>query len=125
MWAISTVTKPKSMNFTKRSIMEIPVTISAFKRGIFVAPRYIVWFFFFIALIPIAARVPMTVEITAASRVICRVVAKAVMIVSLWKHLLYHSSVKPPQVTREVELLKLKKMRTAIGRYKNIKISAI
>ena len=67
-----------------------------------------------------AARVPITVEITAASNVICNVVAKAVMIVSLLKQFLYHRRVKPPHVTLEVELLKLKNISTAIGRYKKI-----
>ena len=37
--AIKTVTNPKFVNFTNKSIMEIPVTISALSNGIFVAPR--------------------------------------------------------------------------------------
>ena len=33
------VTKPRFMNFTNKSIIEIPVTISALRIGMFVAPR--------------------------------------------------------------------------------------
>ena len=58
------------MNFTNKSIIAIPVTMSAFKRGMLVAPNMIALFFFFIALIPIAARVPSSVEMTAAASVI-------------------------------------------------------
>ena len=49
----------------------------------FVAPRWIVWLRFFMALIPMAARVPIIVEITAASSVICSVVENADIIRSL------------------------------------------
>ena len=120
--AIKTVTKPRSMNFTKRSIIESPVTISALRSGIFVAPRKIVLFLFFIVLIPIAAIVPMIVAIRAAARVIWIVVQKAFMIVSLWKHLLYHLRVNPPQLTFVFELLKDRAISTAIGRYRKTKV---
>ena len=42
----TSVTKPRFINFTNSSIMEIPVTISAFNSGILVAPSMMVRFFF-------------------------------------------------------------------------------
>ena len=83
-----------------------------------------VLFRFFIALMPIAASVPRTVDTMAAVKVICRVVVKAPMIVSSWKHSAYHFRVKPPQTTRDLELLKESTIRTRIGRYKNKNIIA-
>lgn len=71
------MTKPRFINFTNSSIMEIPVTISAFNSGILVAPSMMVRFFLFMALMPIAASVPMTVETMAAVSVTCRVVTNA------------------------------------------------
>ena len=96
--------------------MEIPVTISAFNKGMLVAPRKIVRLFLRIALIPIAAIVPRIVEMTAAARVIWIVVMKADMIVSLWKQLTYHLNVNPPQDTLDLELLNDKKIDTTIGK---------
>ncbi len=49
-----------------------------------------VLFRFFMALMPIAASVPRTVDTMAAAKVIWRVVVKAPMIVSSWKHSAYH-----------------------------------
>ena len=40
MCAMSTVTKPRFKNFTKSSMSDIPVTISAFNSGMLVAPFF-------------------------------------------------------------------------------------
>ena len=122
--AIKTVTKPRFINFTNKSIIAIPVTISAFKSGMLVAPNMIALFFFFMALIPIAASVPSSVEIIAAASVIWIVVTKAFVIVSFLKHSAYHFKVNPPHTTRDLELLKDRTINTKIGRYKNKNISA-
>ena len=61
----------------------------------------------------------------AEIKVICRVVAKADMIVSLVKHSTYHFKVNPPHSTRVLESLKERMISTRIGKYKNRKISAI
>ena len=68
--------KAEVYKFSNKSIIAIPVTISAFKSGMLVAPNMIALFFFFMALIPIAARVPSSVEIIAAASVIWIVVKK-------------------------------------------------
>lgn len=81
-------------------------------------------FFFFMALMPIAASVPMAVETMAAVSVTCRVVTNAFMMVSSVKQEAYHLSVKPPHTTRDFELLKESTMSTRIGRYKNKKMTA-
>ena len=72
-----------------------------------------------------AARVPIIVEITAARSVICNVVENADMMFSLLKQFLYQSSVNPPHLTDELELLKESTISTIIGRYKNKNISAM
>ena len=66
--AISTVVKPRRVKRTNRSIMEIPVTISAFNNGMFVAPSIIALPRFRMASIPRAASVPKTVASTAEAR---------------------------------------------------------
>ena len=60
------------------------------------------------ALIPIAASVPSSVEIIAAASVIWIVVAKAFVIVSFLKHSAYHFKVNPPHSTLKLEDIKIK-----------------
>ena len=80
---------------------------------------------FFMALMPMAASVPIRVERIADRNVICIVVRKADIIFSSWKQLLYQSSVNPPQTTRVLELLNERMISTMIGRYRNRKIKNI
>ena len=63
--ASRTVDMPRFVKRTNKSIKEIPVTISAFKSGILVAPSMIALPFFRMALMPIAAMVPMIVDTSA------------------------------------------------------------
>jgi hypothetical protein len=74
---------------------------------------------------PSAASVPISVDRTAARSVISRVVANADMIFWLLKQFMYQSSVKPPHVTRDLELLKERTISTTMGRYRNRKINPI
>jgi hypothetical protein len=68
---------------------------------------------------PRAAAVPSIVARIEDVRVILTVVQRALIIVSFVGKLKYHLSVKPPQTTRDIELLKDKTMSTKIGAYKN------
>jgi len=124
MCAMSTVTKPRFKNFTKSSMSDIPVTISAFNSGMLVAPSISVVPRFFIALMPMAASVPISVESTAAQSVICSVMISAFMIVLSVKQEAYHFKVNPPHTTLDLELLKERTTKTRIGRYKNKKMTA-
>ena len=124
MCAMSTVTKPRFKNFTKSSMSDIPVTISAFNSGMLVAPSISVVPRFFIALMPMAASVPISVESTAAQSVICSVMISAFMIVLSVKQEAYHFKVNPPHTTLDLELLKERTTKTKIGRYKNKKMTA-
>ena len=121
---MSTVTKPRFKNFTKSSMSDIPVTISAFNSGMLVAPSISVVPRFFIALMPMAASVPISVESTAAQSVICSVMISAFMIVLSVKQEAYHFKVNPPHTTLDLELLKERTTKTRIGRYKNKKMTA-
>ena len=103
---------------------DIPVMISAFNSGMLVAPSISVVPRFFIALMPMAASVPISVESTAAQSVICSVMISAFMIVLSVKQEAYHFKVNPPHTTLDLELLKERTTKTRIGRYKNKKMTA-
>jgi len=66
IWAINIEVNPSFKPIaTKNSIKAIPVTMSGFKTGRYVTFKTTVLVFFFITWIPMAANVPITVDITA------------------------------------------------------------
>jgi len=99
----------------KRSISEIPITISALSMGILVSPIKTVRDFFFIPCMPMAARVPSMVAIRAESRAMISVVYRAFMIWLFWKSDLYQSMVNPPHFALVLEALKDRTMSVTIG----------
>ena len=65
---------PSLVNFISNSINEIPVTMSAFKSGMLVAPSISAFCLLFILWIPIAASVPSrvaTIEATSVMVMVC------------------------------------------------------
>ena len=77
------VEKPRvNRQAINRSIREIPVTISEFSTGILVTPMITVRHLAFIAVIPIAAQVPIKVAMSAERNAIARVLYKALMMAS-------------------------------------------
>ena len=70
-----------------------------------------------IELMPMVAKVPSTVASTLDTSASTRLVPSADKIISLWKRLLYQSSVKPVKYERDLLWLKLNAIMTAIGRY--------
>ena len=109
----------------KRSIKDIPVTISALSIGILVIPKSIVRIPFLKLIIAMAAIVPINVAIKDDNTASKRVVPKASMISESDKSLAYHLNVKPPHLERDFDSLNDNTIRTAIGAYKNMKIRAI
>jgi hypothetical protein len=121
MWASNTVVKPKvKPTLIKRSIKEIPVTISAFNIGIFVMPIKIARPFFFILRIARQAIVPINVAKREAKKAIINVLYNAVKITSSSKSARYHLKVNPPHFARVLLALKDKTISVAIGAYKKI-----
>ena len=98
MCAIMSVAQPFPVNLVaaKRSIRDIPVTISGLIRGKFVTflirPFAVL---FFMEYTPIAASVPSIVAITLATRATISVFIKDSIISSLEKSSLYHLREKP------------------------------
>ena len=81
MCEINTLENPKVKRIaTNKSIKEIPVTMSAFNKGIFVIATSIVRGILFILLIAMAAAVPIMVAISADKNAIISVVYKAFII---------------------------------------------
>ena len=74
---------------------DIPITISAFSIGMYATVSVKLYAFRFMLLRPIAAAVPMIVEINAASRPHTSVVPSADMIALSWSIFAYQSNVKP------------------------------
>ena len=106
-------------NFTlkkmKRSISEIPVTISAFNIGIFVIPIINVLAPFLRLVMAIAAMVPIKVDISADKTANIMVVTSASIMDESDKSFEYHSNVKPPHLDLDFDLLKDKTISTAMG----------
>ena len=123
MCAISTVANPNDSlrpislpKNIKRSINEIPVTISAFIIGICVTD--ITTFFDIllrIAVTPTAAAVPKTVDITADRTATIRVCSRAVSIVVSLASPSYQRVEKPPITQTLEDELKEKTIITATG----------
>ena len=111
--SVRPISLPKKMN---NSIKEIPVTISAFIMGISVMDIIIFCVIFLrSAIIPTAAAVPKTVEITAESIATIMVCYKAVSIVELVARLKYHSVEMPVKTHTLLELLKENAIITSTG----------
>ena len=124
IWLIRIVLNPRLMpNAINPSIKEIPVTISALSIGILLTAITTVLGTFLILLIPIAATVPISVAISADKNAITSVFLKADIIVALLKSSEYQSSVNPPHLFLDFEVLKLKITKVAIGAYKNINMN--
>ena len=75
--------------------------------------------------IPIAAIVPSIVAIIEEIKATIIVLTNDCNISSFENNLLYHSKVNPVQIPLPLALLKEKKIRTAIGTYKNKNIKAM
>ena len=99
----------------KSSIMDTPVTMSAFSIGMLVTPSIKVRNLRFMLWIPMDASVPITVAISAESRAMIRVLYKVLMIASSWKRDTYHFPVNPPHLARVLELLKDRTISVMIG----------
>ena len=99
----------------KRSINEIPVTISAFNIGIFVIPIINVLAPFLRLVIAIAAIVPIKVEISADKTASSNVVTRAYIIEESERSFAYHWKVKPPHFALDFDLLNDKTINTSIG----------
>ena len=109
---------------TKRSIRDIPVMMSGFMSGIFVAfitSDFI--YLFFIRLMPYAAAVPSIVEMTVEVIARTTVFLSAPSVISSRKSSLYHLREKPSMTAVLLPELKLKYISTAIGAKRNTKIS--
>lgn len=102
-------------NAMKSSIMDTPVTMSAFSIGMLVTPSIKVRNLRFMLWIPMDASVPITVAISAESRAMIRVLYKVLMIASSWKRDTYHFPVNPPHLARVLELLKDRTISVMIG----------
>ena len=136
MWEISRVRNPM-LHFTpvswprlpfqalmasrKSSIMDTPVMISALVRGMLLTVRQMLRNRRRRLRNPMAAAVPMTVEITAARAETASVTASALRIMSFWKSCRraqicrYQSRVKPAHTALLLEALKEKTTRTRMG----------
>ena len=68
----------------KRSIREIPVTISAFSMGMLVIPIIMARFLFFMPLMAMQATVPIQVEMAAERKAISSVLYSASNIMLFW-----------------------------------------
>ena len=94
---------------------EIPVTMSAFSIGMFVIAIMVVRNLLFSACMPIAAAVPIKVEINADKSAIIKVVYNAFIISAFSNKLAYHLSENPPHLDRVFELLKDSTINVTIG----------
>jgi len=65
--------------------------------------------------IPMEAKVPITVAISAERSAMIRVLYKVLMIASSWKRDTYHFPVNPPHLARVLELLKDRTISVMIG----------
>ena len=84
--AIRIVVNPMVIrNAMNSSIIDTPVTISAFSIGMLVTPSIKVRNLRFILWIPMEAKVPITVAISAERSAMIRVLYKVLMIASSWK----------------------------------------
>ena len=99
----------------KSSIMDTPVMISALVRGMLLTVRQMLRNRRRRLRNPMAAAVPMTVEITAARAETASVTASALRIMSFWKSCRYQSRVKPAHTALLLEALKEKTTRTRMG----------
>ena len=121
--ASSIVVKPNLiLKNMKRSIKEIPVTISALSMGILVMPIINVLVLFLRPVIAIAAIVPINVAIIDERRASINVVIKASIMEESDKSLAYHLKVKPPHLDLDFDALNDKTISTAMGAYKNMKM---
>ena len=103
--AIRSVTNPNSRFIlaaknTKSSIRDTPVTISGLMIGIFVMPIITLFGTLRILFMPIAARVPRTVETTLETQAIIIVFIRDEIIILLLKRRIYQSRVKPLNTLR-------------------------
>ena len=125
IWLKRIVPNPKRIpKLRKRSISEIPVTISAFSIGILVIPIRTALVRLCIPFIPTQAAVPIMVAIKEETKAIISVVYNASIISLFWNNSIYHLKVKPPHFARVLLALKESTISVAIGAYKNIKIKA-
>ena len=123
MWDSSIVPKPnRSPMLMKRSMREIPVTISAFNMGILVIPMTTVRERFFRFIMAIQAMVPTTVATRDAISAIAKVLNNACRISLFLNKAMYHFRVKPPHFALVLLALKDSTIRVAIGAYKNTKM---
>ena len=102
-------------NAINNSIIDTPVTMSAFSIGMLVTPNIKVRNLRFILWIPMEAKVPITVAISAERSAMIRVLYKVLMIASSWKRDTYHFPVNPPHLARVLELLKDRTISVMIG----------
>ena len=116
MWASKMVPIPNFIpKLIKRSINEIPVTISAFSIGMLVMPIIKARLRFPIFWMAIHATVPIMTAVKDDRRAIKRVFHKACMISLLSKRETYHFNVKPPHFARVRLALKESAINVAMG----------
>ena len=129
IWASRTVKKPKEnfgkkvLHAIKRSIREIPVTMSAFNIGIFVTPIINVRDMLLNDWIPMAPAVPIIVAIMAERSAIVNVVYRALIISAFWNKLAYHFKENPPHLADVFDELKERTINVIIGAYNRRRIS--
>ena len=117
---MSSVTNPNSKFIlaaknTNRSIRDTPVTISGLMIGIFVMFITIAFGTFFMLFMPMAARVPRTVETMLAITAIISVFTRDEIMISFWKSFLYQSRVKPLNTLLLFDSLNEKTISTNMG----------
>jgi hypothetical protein len=98
---------------------DTPVIISGLKIGRYVKFNIIVFSLFFMANMPIAAAVPISVAVTDDANAIMSVFLKAEISKSFWTKRIYQSNVNPAHTDRLFDALNENMINMNIGIYKN------